>query len=118
MRRSERVGDEIQKVIADLIQHDIKDPRLPPLVSVVSVEVSRDLSHARVFISIMGDESDKKNGVAALNSAHGFIRREVASRVRLRVAPELHLIYDDSIERGMRITRLIDEAIGGQTNHE
>ena len=114
MQRSDRVGDEIRKVIADLIQNEIKDPRLPAMVSVVAVDASRDLSHARVAISVMGDETAKKNCAAALKSASGFIRREVAARVRLRTAPELHFTVDDSIERGIRITRLIDEALGEQ----
>ena len=111
MLRSERVGDEIRRVLADLIQHEIKDPRLPPMVSVISVEASRDLSHAKVYISILGDEKDKENGILALRSAAGYLRREVASRIRLRVAPELHLIFDDSIERGIRLTKLIDDVM-------
>lgn len=117
MQRSDRVGDEIRKVIADLIQNEIKDPRLPPLVSVVAVDASRDLSHARVYISVLGNEQEKKNCVAALSSAAGFIRREVAARVRLRIAPEIHFIFDDSIERGIRLSRLIDEALGDHADH-
>jgi ribosome-binding factor A len=112
LQRADRVGDEIRKVIADLIQNEIKDPRLPELVSVVAVDASRDLSHARVYISVMGDDEAQKNCAAALRSATGFIRREVASRIRLRVAPELHFQFDDSIARGIRISRLIDEALG------
>ncbi|MDW7658422.1 MAG: 30S ribosome-binding factor RbfA [Bacillota bacterium] len=118
MQRSDRVGDEIRKVIADLIQNEIKDPRLPSLVSVVAVNASRDLSHARVYVSVLGDEQEKKNCAAALSSASGFIRREVAARVRLRTAPEIHFIFDDSIERGIRISRLIDEALGDQTGQQ
>lgn len=116
MQRSVRVGDEIRQVIADLIQHEIKDPRLPALVSVVEVRASRDLSHAHVYISVMGDDMAKKNCAAALNSASGFLRREVAARIRLRIAPELHFIVDDSIERGIRMSRLIDEAIGDKAH--
>ena len=118
MQRSDRVGDEIRKVIADLIQNEIKDPRLPAMVSVVDVEASRDLSHARIFISVLGDDQARKDCAAALRSAAGFIRREVAARVRLRAAPELSFIFDASIERGIRISRLIDEAIGGKADHE
>ena len=96
MQRANRVGDEIRKVIADLIQNEIKDPRMPELVSVVAVDASRDLSHARIYISVMGDEEARKNCAAALRSA----------------SPELHFQCDDSIERGIRISRLIDEALG------
>lgn len=114
MQRSDRVGDEIQRVVADLIQNEIKDPRLPPIVSVVEVKASRDLSHAHIYISVMGTEQQKKDCAAALRSASGFIRRELAHRVRLRISPELHFIIDESIERGIRMTKLIDEAMGGK----
>lgn len=118
MQRSDRVGDEIRKVVADLIQNEIKDPRLPALVSVVAVDASRDLSHARIYVSVLGDEQEKKNCAAALGSAAGFIRREVAARVRLRTAPEIHFVFDDSIERGIRISRLIDEALGDRAGQQ
>lgn len=115
MQRSDRVGDEIKKVIADLIQNDIKDPRMPEMVSVVTVEVSRDLSHAWVYISVLGDETARQNCADVLSRAAGFIRREVAARIRLRITPELHFCFDDSIERGIRISRLIDDVLGVQT---
>lgn len=111
MQRSDRVGDEIQKVVADLIQHEIKDPRLPPMTSVVEVRASRDLSHAHIYISVLGTDQQKKECAAALHSASGFIRRELAHRIRLRISPELHFIVDESIERGFRMNRLIDEAM-------
>jgi ribosome-binding factor A len=88
------------------------------MVSVVEVRASRDLSHAHIYISVLGDDQAKKDCAAALRSASGFIRREITSRIRLRIAPELHFIFDDSIERGIRMSRLIDEAIGGQTSHD
>ena len=113
MQRSDRVGDEIQKVVADLIQNEIKDPRLPPMTSVVEVRASRDLSHAHIYISVLGTEQQKKDCAAALKSAAGFMRREVARRVRLRISPELHFVFDESIERGIRMSRLIDEAMEG-----
>lgn len=88
------------------------------MVSVVEVRASRDLSHAHIYISVLGDEKAKKDCAAALRSASGFIRREITTRIRLRIAPELHFIVDDSIERGIRMSKLIDEAIGGSTDHE
>jgi len=111
VQRSDRVGDEIQRVIASIIQNEIKDPRLPSMVSVVEVRASRDLSHAHVYISVLGDAKAKKDCAAALRSASGFIRREITSRIRLRVSPELHFVFDESIERGIRMTRLIDETM-------
>jgi ribosome-binding factor A len=118
MQRSDRVGDELQRVIADIIQNDIKDPRLPGLVSITEVRVSRDLSHANVYVSVLGDAASRKDCAAALRSATGYIRREMTSRVRLRIAPELHFVFDDSIERGIRLTKLIDEAIGGRADDD
>jgi len=113
MQRSDRVGEEMRDIIASLLRDSVKDPRLPAMVSVVEVEMSRDLSHAKVYVSVLGDDEAKKGAAAALKSASGFLRREVASRIRLRVAPELHFTIDDSIERGFRIAKLIDEANQG-----
>ncbi len=118
MLRSDRVGDEMKRIIADLVQNEIKDPRLPAMVSILEVRASRDLSHANVYVSVLGGEQEKKDCSAALHSAAGFIRREIAARIRLRMAPEIHFIFDDSIERGIRMSRLIDEAIGGKPSHE
>lgn len=111
MQRSERVGDEMRTIIAGIVQNGIRDPRLPPMVSVVDVDLSRDLSHARVYISVLGDEAVKRDCVAALRSATGYIRREIGSRMRLRIVPELNFIFDDSIERGVRISELIDQTV-------
>ncbi|MDD2533389.1 MAG: 30S ribosome-binding factor RbfA [Eubacteriales bacterium] len=118
MQRSDRVGDEIQKVVADLIQNEIKDPRLPPMTSVVEVRASRDLSHAHIYISVLGNDQQKKDCAAALRSASGYIRRELSHRIRLRIAPELHFIVDESIERGFRMNKLIDEAMGNIKDNE
>ncbi len=118
MQRSDRVADAIKKEIASLIQNEIKDPRLPEMASVVAVEVTRDLSLARVYISVLGSEAEKKDCQAAIESASGFIRREIGKRVRLRNVPELRFIIDDSIERGMRISRLIDETMAGQKTEQ
>ena len=112
MQRAVRVGDEIQRIVARIIQNDIKDPRLPALVSVTEVRMSRDLSHASIYISVLGDEKVKKDCAAALRSATGYIRHELTSQIRLRIAPELHFIIDESIERGFRLAHLIDEAMG------
>lgn len=111
MERSDRVGDEIRNVIAAILRDDIRDPRLPSLVSVTEVKVTRDLSHANAYISVYGDEQAKKDCQAALKSANGFIRREVVKRIKLRIAPEIHFILDESIERGINMSKLIDKAI-------
>ncbi len=113
MQRSDRVGDEIRTAVAEIIRTGIKDPRLPDMVSVVEVKASRDLSHAHIYISVLGTEQQKKDCLAALRSASGFIRREITRRVRLRIAPELHFEIDDSIARGIRMSQLIDQAMSG-----
>lgn len=118
MQRSDRVGDEIRTVVADIIRTGIKDPRLPDLVSVVEVRASRDLSHAHIYISVFGSDQQKKDCLAALRSASGFIRREITRKVRLRIAPELHFEIDDSIARGIRMSQLIDEAMAGARKPE
>ena len=85
------------------------------MVSVVEVRASRDLSHAHIYVSVLGTEEQKKDCLAALHSASGFIRREITRKVRLRLAPELHFEIDDSIARGIRMSQLIDEALAGST---
>jgi ribosome-binding factor A len=91
MQRSDRVGDEIQKVVADLIQNEIKDPRLPPMASVVEVRFPATF-RTRQSMSVCWERNSRKRTAAALQSAAGFIRREVAHRIRLRLSPELHLL--------------------------
>ncbi len=111
MERSDRVADEIRTVLAEILRDEIKDPRLPALVSVTEVRITRDLSRATAYISVYGDEQEKSDCKAALKSASGFIRREIVKRIKLRVAPEVHFILDESIERGVRMSRLIDQAL-------
>ena len=111
MERSDRVADEIRTVLAEILRDEIKDPRLPALVSVTEVRVTRDLSRATAYISVYGDEQEKADCKAALKSANGFIRREIVKRIKLRVAPEVHFILDESIERGVRMSKLIDQAL-------
>ena len=111
MQRSDRVGEEMKKMLASIIREDLRDPRIPVLTSVTDVKVTRDLSHATVYISVYGSEEDKKACFTALKKANSFIRREVTGRMSLRISPELHFERDDSIETGMKISGLIDEAL-------
>lgn len=105
-QRTDRISEELRKNLSDIIR-ELKDPRIPPLTSVVSVEVSKDLRYAKAYISVMGDDEAKKNAVAGLKSASGFIRREIGSRVLLRALPEFVFVLDNSIEHGARINALI-----------
>ena len=85
----------------------LKDPRVR-LITVVDTEISRDLHYAKVFVSALGNEEEKQAAVAALHNAMGFIRRQVAQRIELRVVPELRFIYDNTIERATSLTAMID----------
>ena len=109
--RSQRVGDEMQRVIAQIIRSDVSDPRIPLLLSVMEVRMSNDLSHATVYLSMMGDEQQKKDCTDAIASASGFIKREVLKRIKLRTAPEIAYVFDDSIEKGMKLMDLIDKTV-------
>ncbi len=116
--RTRRIGEQIQRELAQLIQHEIKDPRMGKMVSVSAVEVSRDLAHAKVYITQMMDDHDRKDTLIALNSAAGFLRSEIGKRLSARTVPQLHFFYDDSIERGGELSALIDKAIAADSNQE
>lgn len=107
--RYERISEEIKRELGVIILNGIKDPRLPKMVSVTHVDVTRDLHFAKVYISVYGSEEDKKNALSALKSAAGFIRREIGHRIQLRYTPEFHFENDNSIEQGAYISKLIDE---------
>jgi len=109
--RAQTVGDEIQKILSDILMNKLKDPRIPILTSVTEVKMSSDLSHATCFISVYGNDEAKAEAMKAINHASGFIRREVAQNMRLRVAPELHFKLDKSLEDAAKIEKRIDEVI-------
>ena len=109
--RAARIGEEIKKEISDILKNDIKDPRLPMMLSITGVDVSRDMSHAKIFYSVMCDDAQKKEANKALLSASGYIRRELGHRIKLRRTPELHFTPDDSIERTVTMNKLIDDTI-------
>jgi ribosome-binding factor A len=112
MERSDRVGDEMRSVLSTIIRDELRDPRIPDMVSIVGVRVTRDLSHAYAHVSILGGEEVKTDCKKALEHATGFIRREIGHRMRLRTTPEIHFVFDNSIERGIEITRMIDLVMG------
>lgn len=111
MERTDRIAGEIQKEISDIIRNSIKDPRIPQMVSVTGVKVTKDLRYAKVYISIYGSDEEKKNAITALKGAAGFVRREIGQRIQLRYTPEIIFEADDSIERGMHISKLIEETL-------
>ena len=107
--KNTRINGEVRRELAEIIRGDIKDPRVSPLTSVVSVEVAPDLKTCKASISVYGDEQVQKDTIAGLKSAEGYIRRELAARINLRNTPEIRFIADQSIEHGVRMSRLIDE---------
>jgi len=107
--RSRRIGLQIQRDLADLIRGQIKDPRVG-LVSVNAVKVSRDLSHAKVYITTL-DDQHRELTLDILQKAAGYLRHELGQLMSTRIIPQLHFFYDDSIEQGSRLTSLIEEAI-------
>ena len=109
--RINRISEEMKKEISSIIQNELKDPRLPKMVSVITVDVAKDLRHAKVFVSVLGNDEEKKGTIDALKSAAGFIRREVSHRMQVRYTPEIHFELDNSIERGAYITKLINDTI-------
>lgn len=112
--RNERVRKTLMKEISDILFREIKDPRISGVVSITDVEISHDNSSARVFFSVFGDEKKKADTKAALEINTPRIRHEVGKRVRLRHTPILHFIEDVSLERGVRINKLIDQISRGE----
>lgn len=109
--RSGRLADQIQRDLAELIRGELKDPRVD-LVTITEVEVSADYSHARVFFTTLHGADAVGPALEGLRSASGFLRSRLSKALRIRTVPELHFEYDESIERGTRLSRLIDEAVG------
>jgi ribosome-binding factor A len=108
--KNTRINGEVQRELSMLISRgEIKDPRINPMTSVVAVEVAPDLKHAKVYISILGDEESRKATLAGLRSAAPFIRGQLARTINLRNTPELTFIMDQSIEYGVNMSKLIDE---------
>ena len=107
--RAARIGEEIKKEVSDILKNSVKDPRLPEMLSITHVEVSRDYGHAKIYYSVMCPEGEKKEAEKALNSAVGYLRRELGQRIKLRRTPELNFILDDSIERVANMSKLIEE---------
>jgi len=103
-----RVDEAMRAVLSDAIATDLKDPRVG-FVTVTGVKTSPDLRHARVYVSVLGDEPEREASMDGLRSAHGFLQHRLASELTLRHTPSLTFEYDGTVDRGMRISRLVDE---------
>jgi ribosome-binding factor A len=112
--RSDRVAEQIQRELADLLQFEVKDPRVG-MVTVTEVEVTGDMAHAKIYYSAKAGTAELQVG---LEKTAGFLRGQLAKRMLLRTVPQLHFIYDASIDRGMKLSKMIDEALASSNNPE
>jgi len=106
--RMRRVDEAVRAVLSDAITQELKDPRIG-FVTVTAVKTSPDLRHARVYVSVLGDEETRAASLAGLTSAHGFLQRRIASELRLKHTPTLEFDYDDTVDRGIRLSALLDD---------
>lgn len=107
--KNTRINGEVQRVLADIIRGEIKDPRINPLTSVVAVEVAPDLKNCKAYISVLGDDASAADTLAGLNSAKGFIKNRLAKTINLRNTPDITFIMDQSIAYGVEMSRKIAE---------
>jgi ribosome-binding factor A len=116
--RTQRVGDFLKQELAGLIQFEVRDPRVG-MVSITDVEVSRDMSHAKVYMTVMGKESeeDAKESIDALNKAAGFLRTKIARSNNARTTPKLRFYFDSSVGRGQYLSNLIEKAVSNDQHN-
>lgn len=112
--RADRIKKTLLKEISEIIQRHVKDPRISGIVSITEIELSPDYNYAKVFISVYGTEEEKEQTIEAIQESTPFIRRELGKRIRLRHTPELEFRKDDSLEKGSRITNLLDKISRGE----
>ncbi|MBO5055216.1 MAG: 30S ribosome-binding factor RbfA [Lachnospiraceae bacterium] len=116
--KNTRINGEVQRVLAEVIRGEIKDPRISPLTSVVAVEVAPDLKSCKAWISVYGDEKAQADTLEGLRSAEGYIKNQLAKQINLRNTPEIRFIVDESIAYGVRMSKLIDDVVGSEGNED
>jgi ribosome-binding factor A len=109
--RALRVADQVQRELAELIRTELKDPRVA-MITLTGVEVTPDYAHAKVFYTLRGDAAKRADTETGLAKAAGFLRSQIARRIKIHTIPQLHFVYDASVERGFELSKLIDEAVG------
>lgn len=107
--KTERVAEDIKRYVGSIIKNDLKDPRISEMCSVTRVELSNDLRYSKIYISVYGDNDIKDKTLLGLKNAAGFIRKELSKKLDLRYIPEISFVLDDSIENGIRISKIIEE---------
>ena len=108
--RMRRVDEAVRAVLSHVITQELKDPRVG-FVTVTAVRTSQDLRHARVYVSVLGDDEVRADSLVGLNSAHGFLQRRLAGELRLKHTPTLDFAYDDTVDRSIRISELLEEPV-------
>lgn len=114
--RNRKIADAIQRELSELLRLELRDPRVT-MVTLTDVEVARDNSHAKVFFTSMGDNAQVVSCQQGLQSASGFLRSQLAHRLTIRTVPQLHFEIDTSVERGVRLSKLIDDAVADDAKH-
>ena len=107
MERTDRIAEEIKKVISEMIQNELKDPRVKGLISITKVMLTKDLKFCKIYVSVMG--ADKEEVIQGIKSGAGYMRKELGNRVQIRILPELQFVIDDSIEYGAHIDKVIKD---------
>ena len=107
MERTDRIAEEIKKVISEMIQNELKDPRVKGFISITKVMLTKDLKFCKIYVSVMG--ADKEEVLQGIKSGAGYMRKELGNRVQIRILPELQFVIDDSIEYGAHIDKVIKD---------
>ena len=105
--REKRLAEEIKKIVSNIIRDELKDPRVSSMTSIVEVDLTKDLRYVNIYVSILGDDEEKKETMEGLSRASGFIRREIGKKIKARYTPEVIFKLDNSIERGIHMYNMI-----------
>ena len=108
-RRTDRLNEVFKREISKLLEREVNDPRLGNIISLTRVETSHDLRNAKVYVSVLGEESSKLEVIEGFNTASSYLRRKLSASIRLRIIPHLSFYYDDSIEQGAKVLKVLDQ---------
>ncbi len=108
-RRTDRLNEVFKREISRLLEREVNDPRLGNIISLTRVETSHDLRNAKVYVSVLGEESSKLEVIEGFNTASNYLRRKLSASIRLRIIPHLSFYYDDSIEQGAKVLKVLDQ---------
>lgn len=109
LKRLGRISEEIKRIVSTTLMNELKDPRISSMTSITSVEVTRDLRYAKIYVTVLGNEQDKEETIKGLESSKGFIRKEIGAQLNLRYTPEPLFYLDKSIEHGFKISKILND---------